>query len=131
MPGVESCRVEGEDRILVTMGMEITERLVSKDDAARVLTYSITNGPKSAASLRLRVAQDDDADRYQNKGEQRTDIRQVRERANVENPARNANQESSNPSCGSWRAKSRMHPAEQFGQQAIARHREPNPQLGL
>jgi carbon monoxide dehydrogenase subunit G len=44
MPGVESCRVEGEDRILVTMGMEITERLVSKDDAARVLTYSITNG---------------------------------------------------------------------------------------
>jgi hypothetical protein len=44
MPGVESCRVEGEDRILVTMGMEITERLVSKDDVARVLTYSITNG---------------------------------------------------------------------------------------
>jgi mxaD protein len=44
MPGIESCRVEGDDRILVTMGMEITERLVSKDDAARVLTYSITNG---------------------------------------------------------------------------------------
>jgi carbon monoxide dehydrogenase subunit G len=44
MPGIESCRVEGEDRILNTMGMEITERLVSKDDAGRVLTYSITNG---------------------------------------------------------------------------------------
>lgn len=44
MPGIESCRVEGDDRILETMGMEITERLVSKDDAGRVLTYSITKG---------------------------------------------------------------------------------------
>lgn len=44
MPGIESCRVEGEDRILVTMGMTITERLVSKDDDARILTYSITDG---------------------------------------------------------------------------------------
>ncbi len=44
MPGIDSCRVEGEDRILQTMGMEITERLVSKDDAGRVLTYSITKG---------------------------------------------------------------------------------------
>ncbi|HWE69694.1 MAG TPA: SRPBCC family protein [Acidimicrobiales bacterium] len=44
MPGIESCRVEGEDRILATMGMEITERLVSKDDGGRVLIYSITNG---------------------------------------------------------------------------------------
>ena len=44
MPGIESCRVEGDDRILDTMGMEITERQVSKDDTARVLTYSITTG---------------------------------------------------------------------------------------
>ena len=44
MPGIDSCRVEGDDRILETMGMEITERLVSKDDAGRVLTYSITKG---------------------------------------------------------------------------------------
>jgi carbon monoxide dehydrogenase subunit G len=44
MPGVDSCRVEGDDRILETMGLEITERLVAKDDAGRVLTYSITNG---------------------------------------------------------------------------------------
>jgi carbon monoxide dehydrogenase subunit G len=44
MPGIESCRVEGDDRILDTMGMEITERQVSKDDTARVLTYSITKG---------------------------------------------------------------------------------------
>lgn len=44
MPGIDSCRVEGEDRILEMMGMVITERLVSKDDAGRVLTYAITDG---------------------------------------------------------------------------------------
>ncbi len=44
MPGIESCRVEGDDRILETMGMTITERLVSKDDRGRRLTYSIAAG---------------------------------------------------------------------------------------
>ncbi len=44
MPGMESCRVEGEDRILETMGMTITEHLVAKDDDARALTYSIVGG---------------------------------------------------------------------------------------
>jgi carbon monoxide dehydrogenase subunit G len=44
MPGIESCRVEGENRILDTMGMTITERLVSKDDAARAITYTIADG---------------------------------------------------------------------------------------
>ena len=44
MPGIESCRVEGDDRILDTMGMTITEQLVSKDDAGRSLTYSIADG---------------------------------------------------------------------------------------
>ncbi len=44
MPGIDSCRVEGEDRILETMGMTITERLVKKDDAGRALTYSIADG---------------------------------------------------------------------------------------
>ena len=44
MPGIDSCRVEGEDRILETMGMTITERLVAKDDAGRSLTYSIAGG---------------------------------------------------------------------------------------
>lgn len=44
MPGIDSCRVEGDDRILETMGMTITERLVSKDDAGRSLTYSIADG---------------------------------------------------------------------------------------
>ena len=44
MPGMDSCRVVGEDRILETMGMTITERLVSKDDGGRALTYAIVDG---------------------------------------------------------------------------------------
>ena len=44
MPGIDSCRVEGENRILETMGMTITEQLVKKDDAARTLAYSIVAG---------------------------------------------------------------------------------------
>ena len=44
MPGMESCRLEGDTRILDTMGMTITERLVAKDDAARSITYSIVDG---------------------------------------------------------------------------------------
>ena len=44
MPGIDSCRVEGDDRIIETMGMTITEHLVKKDDTARALTYSIVEG---------------------------------------------------------------------------------------
>jgi carbon monoxide dehydrogenase subunit G len=44
MPGIESCRVEGDDRIIAMMGMTITERLVAKDDTGRSLTYTIADG---------------------------------------------------------------------------------------
>jgi carbon monoxide dehydrogenase subunit G len=44
MPGIESCRVEGDNRILDTMGMTITEALIAKDEAARTLTYSVIDG---------------------------------------------------------------------------------------
>jgi uncharacterized membrane protein len=44
MPGMESCRVEGENRILETMGMTITEKLISRDDASRTFAYSIVDG---------------------------------------------------------------------------------------
>jgi carbon monoxide dehydrogenase subunit G len=44
LPGVESCRLEGDDRKLEMMGMNITEHLVSKDDGARQLVYGITDG---------------------------------------------------------------------------------------
>lgn len=45
MPGIDSCRVEGDDRILEMMGMELTETLVSCDEDARTLVYSITKSP--------------------------------------------------------------------------------------
>jgi carbon monoxide dehydrogenase subunit G len=45
MPGIESCRLEGDDRMLVMGGMEIVERLYRRDDDARVLMYGIVGGP--------------------------------------------------------------------------------------
>jgi uncharacterized membrane protein len=44
MPGIDACRVEGDRRILDTMGMTITEELVKKDDGGRALTYAIVDG---------------------------------------------------------------------------------------
>ena len=45
MPGIESCRVEGDDRVIGMFGMEITERQLRRDDAKRTLTYGIVGGP--------------------------------------------------------------------------------------
>ena len=45
MPGVETCTVDGDVRTISMSGMEIGERLVSRDDAARVYVYSIVSGP--------------------------------------------------------------------------------------
>src|SRR5437879_10469074 len=45
MPGVDACRVEGDDRIISMFGMEITERQLKRDDAGRTLTYGIVGGP--------------------------------------------------------------------------------------
>ncbi len=44
MPGIESCRLEGDLRILAMPGMEVTERLVSNSDEAHTQTYGITDG---------------------------------------------------------------------------------------
>lgn len=43
-PGVESCVVDGDDRILKMMGLEIRESLESRDDDARTITYRIVAG---------------------------------------------------------------------------------------
>ena len=43
-PGIESCVVDGGDRILSLMGMEVTERLERRDDEERVLVYRIVGG---------------------------------------------------------------------------------------
>ena len=41
MAGVDACTVEGDVRVVKTMGMEIQERLVGRDADARTITYSI------------------------------------------------------------------------------------------
>ncbi len=43
-PGIESFRLEGDDRVIGMFGMEIRERLISRDDATRVLKYSVVDG---------------------------------------------------------------------------------------
>jgi carbon monoxide dehydrogenase subunit G len=44
MPGIESSRSDGDDRILSMMGMEVREHLLKLDDPGRSITYSITDG---------------------------------------------------------------------------------------
>jgi Polyketide cyclase / dehydrase and lipid transport len=44
MPGVETCVLEGDDRILGMLGMRIVERQLARDDEARTLTYGIVDG---------------------------------------------------------------------------------------
>ena len=44
MPGIETCEAEGEDRLIGMMGMTIREHLVNRDEDAKALTYSITDG---------------------------------------------------------------------------------------
>jgi carbon monoxide dehydrogenase subunit G len=43
-PGIESFRLEGDDRVIGMFGMEIRERLLSRDDATRTITYSVVDG---------------------------------------------------------------------------------------
>ena len=45
MPGIESCTLDGDVRTIDMSGMSIGERLVRRDDADRVLVYSIASGP--------------------------------------------------------------------------------------
>jgi hypothetical protein len=44
MPGVETCELDGDDRILGMFGMRIVERQFARDDEARTLTYGIVDG---------------------------------------------------------------------------------------
>jgi len=44
MPSIESCVVDGGERFLKLMGMEITERLESRDDESRTISYRIVGG---------------------------------------------------------------------------------------
>lgn len=43
-PGIESFRLEGDERVIGMFGMEIRERLLARDEESRVLTYSVVGG---------------------------------------------------------------------------------------
>jgi carbon monoxide dehydrogenase subunit G len=45
MPGIENCTVDGDVRTIDMGGMQIGERLLRRDDDARVLVYGIASGP--------------------------------------------------------------------------------------
>jgi carbon monoxide dehydrogenase subunit G len=59
MPGIETCEVEGDDRILGLMGISVRERLVSRDDDKRVLTYSIVESPMNLEHHEATIRVDD------------------------------------------------------------------------
>ena len=44
MPGVETCELDGDDRILGMFGMRIVERQLTRDDEGKSLTYGIVDG---------------------------------------------------------------------------------------
>ena len=44
MPGIETCELDGDDRILGMFGMRIVERQLARDDEERTLTYGIVDG---------------------------------------------------------------------------------------
>ena len=67
---------------------------------------------EAATAIRLAIAKNDYADRYEHKSKQRADVRQVGERSNVEESRWQADQESGNPRCGGRSTKARMNATE-------------------
>jgi carbon monoxide dehydrogenase subunit G len=55
MPGIESCRLAGEDRVIQMLGMEVVERLYGCDDASRKLVYGIVGGGVPVQSHRAEI----------------------------------------------------------------------------
>jgi hypothetical protein len=44
MPGIETCELEGDTRVLSMMGMRIVERQLGRDEEACVISYGIIDG---------------------------------------------------------------------------------------
>jgi hypothetical protein len=44
MPGVETCELDGDNRVIGMFGMRIVEHQYSRDDEHRTLTYGIVDG---------------------------------------------------------------------------------------
>ena len=63
-PGIESFRLEGDDRVIGMFGMEIRERLVSRDDVTRTLAYSVVDGvPLESHTATITVEPEGDGSR--------------------------------------------------------------------
>src|SRR3954452_25547268 len=62
MPGIDACDVDGDDRVLSMMGISVRERLVSRDDDKRVLTYSIVESPLNLEHHEATIRVDEGAD---------------------------------------------------------------------
>ena len=60
-PGIESFRLEGDERVIGMFGMEIRERLLARDEAGRVITYSVIDGvPVDSHTATISVQPDGD-----------------------------------------------------------------------
>ncbi len=58
-PGLESFRMEGDDRVIGMFGMEIRERLLARDQENRVISYSVVDGvPIDAHTATISVEPD-------------------------------------------------------------------------
>lgn len=44
LSGIDTFRLEGDDRVIGMFGMEIRERLVARDETERTITYSVIDG---------------------------------------------------------------------------------------
>ena len=45
LPDIDSCDVDGDQRVVHTVGMTIHERLLHRDDALRTISYQIVESP--------------------------------------------------------------------------------------
>jgi len=63
-PGVESFRLEGDERVIGMFGMEIREKLLARDEENRVITYSVVGGvPLDSHTATISVEPDGDGSR--------------------------------------------------------------------
>ena len=61
-PGIDSFRMEGDDRIIGMFGLEIREHMISRDDETMTLEYSVIDGvPLESHTARISVTADGDA----------------------------------------------------------------------
>src|SRR5271170_2766199 len=84
-----------------------------------------TGTAEATMSMRIFVAQNQHARRYQHKGEECTDIRQIGECSDIEQSSRQSNDKSRDPRRDSRSPILRMYFREDRREQAVARHGKP------